>query len=455
MLPLYFSEITTALGSPCSLEGQFNGVCTDTRKIVKDSLFIALIGENFDGHSFVNTALENGAKCVVVSRDCSLGNKQIIVKNTRQALLDLAGYYRSLFDIPVVGVTGSVGKTTTKEMIHTVMSSKYKTLKNEGNLNNEIGVPLTLFNLDKSYEAAVIEMGMNNFGEISRITAAAKPTCAVISNIGVSHIENLGSREGILKAKLEILEGMNDTAPLFLNGDDDMLSKAETGNHPVTYYGLNAKYCAYNAQAITSSLDETEFACGFIGGTVKACLPFTGRHNIYNSLAALAVGNYHGISIEQGLEALKGYKTTGLRQKIVKNHSITFIEDCYNASPDSQAAAMSVLGETDCKRKIAVVGDMLELGDYSEKAHRLVGKYAFDNGVDILVTCGERAKWSAEEAEKLGVKEIYSFTNHEDVTDFLANTVKEDDCILFKASRAMKLEEIIYALYDRLEKQFT
>ncbi len=453
MLPMTFREAAAAVHSSTVLEGSFSGVCTDSRKITPDSLFIALSGENFDGHAFAAKALEDGAAAVIVEKDCGFGDRQILVKNTRLALLDLAGYYRSLFKIPVVGITGSVGKTTTKEMIHAVMSSKYNTLKNEGNLNNEIGVPLTLFRLEPCHEAAVIEMGMSGFGEISRMTAAVKPDVAVISNIGVSHIEKLGSREGILRAKLEIMESMAPDAPVIVNGDNDLLPGADYGTHPVTLYGIINDNCACKALDITSTDDETAFTCGFGDGPVRACLPFTGRHNIYNALAAVAAGVKLGISVADGMEALKNYKTTGLRQKIVKAHGMTFIEDCYNASPDSQAAAMAVLGSMTCSRRIAVVGDMLELGDYSVKGHRLVGKYAADNKIDILFTYGERAKDSAACARENGIADVRCFTDKGELIAELADELKEGDAVLYKASRGMKLEEVIYGVYDILDEE--
>ena len=450
MLPLTYKEAAAATGSETPLEGRFTGVSTDTRKITPGSLFIALAGENFDGHAFAAAALEKGAGAVMAEKDCGLGDRQILVSSTHDALLSLAGYYRSLFNIPVVGVTGSVGKTTTKEMTHAVLSAKYNTLKNEGNLNNEIGVPLTLFRLEKEHEAAVIEMGMNHFGEISRMTKAVKPDVAIISNIGVSHIENLGSREGILKAKLEILEGMKSDAPVVLNGDDDMLVKADTLLHPVTYYGITNSSCAYKAFDITSTDEETEFAIGFAGGPLRVCLPFKGRHNISNALAAVAAGELLGIPVSQGAEALKNYRTTGLRQKIVKQSGITFIEDCYNASPDSQAAAMAVLGSMDTGRKIAVIGDMLELGSYSEEAHRLVGKYAADNRADIVFTYGERSLVSAKSAKENGVSDVRSFTDKVHLARELARELKPGDAVLFKASRGMKLEEVIYNVFELL-----
>ena len=450
MLPMTYKEAARAVGSESVLEGSFDSISTDSRKIVPGCLFIALPGEVFDGHAFAGKAVEDGASAVMVEKDCGLGDLQIMVKSTRKALLDLAGHYRSKFNIPVIGITGSVGKTTTKEMIYSVVSSKYNTLKNEGNLNNEIGVPLTLFRLDSSHEAAVIEMGMSGFGEISAMTKAVRPDAAVITNIGVSHIEMLGSREGILKAKLEILEGMKEDAPLILNADNDLLAGVTAGKHPVIRYGIQTDDCAYKALEITSTDAETAFTCSFGGGPVRVCLPFAGRHYIYNTLAAIAAGEILGIDPKDGLEALKSYETTGMRQKMKKAGGITFIEDCYNASPDSQQAAMAVLGNMNCRRKIAVAGDMLELGSYSVTGHRLVGEYAAANGVDILYTYGERALDTAARAKELGVEDVRSFNDKPALVDDLAATVKEGDAVLFKASRGMKLEEVIYCLYDAL-----
>lgn len=452
MIPLKFKEAAAAVKSSTELCGSFDSVCTDTRKITQGSLFIAIKGENFDGHDFAQKAIESGAQAVICERDCGLGDRQILVESTRLALLDLAGYYRSLFKIPVIGITGSVGKTTTKEMTHAVMSSKYNTLKNEGNLNNEIGVPLTLFRLDKTHEAAVIEMGMSGFDEISRMTKAVKPDAAIISNIGVSHIEHLGSREGILRAKLEILHGMKPDAPVVLNADDDMLITVRPGAHPVTYYGIENEKSIFKAFDITSKENETELTVGFNGGSGRVSLPFPGRHNVYNALAAVAAGSLFGIEPLDGFEALKSYVPAGMRQRINKKFGMTFIEDCYNASPDSQAAALAVLGSINAKRKIAVIGDMLELGAVSESAHYEVGKKAAQNGIDAVFTYGERALQTAKGASDGNVATVKSFLNKEELSKELIGFLEQGDAVLFKASRGMKLEEVIFSVYGAFEK---
>ena len=450
MIPIKFRDAAKAVKSTSELSGSFDCVCTDTRKITDGCLFIAIKGDNFDGHDFASKAIENGAQAVIVEKDCGLGDKQILVESTRQALLDLAGYYRSLFNIPVVGITGSVGKTTTKEMTHAVMSVKYNTLKNEGNLNNEIGVPLTLFRLDKTHEAAVIEMGMSGFGEISRMTKAVKPDVAIISNIGVSHIEHLGSREGILKAKTEILEGMKEDAPVILNADDDMLITLRPGAHPVIYYGIENEKTLLKASDITSKENETELTVGFNGGSGRVSLPFPGRHNVYNALAATAAGSVFGIDAKDAFEALKNYVPAGMRQRINKKFGMTFIEDCYNASPDSQAAALAVLGEMKGGRRIAVIGDMLELGSVSEKAHYGVGEKAAENKIDAVFTYGERSLEVARGAADGNVPCVKSFNDKSALAKELVAYLKEGDSVLFKASRGMKLEDVIFAVYESL-----
>ncbi len=451
MIPMTFKEAAQAVKSTTVLSGSFNCICTDTRKIEKGCLFIAIKGENFDGHDFAAKAIENGAEAVLCHKDCGLGERQILVEDTRLALLDLAGHYRSKFNIPVIGITGSVGKTTTKEMTHAVMSSKYNTLKNEGNLNNEIGVPLTLFRLDKTHEAAVIEMGMSGFNEISRMTKAVRPDVAIISNIGVSHIEKLGSREGILKAKLEILHGMKADAPVILNGDDEMLVTVRPGAHPVIYYGIENVNSLFKAFDITSKESETELSVGFNGGWGRVSLPFPGRHNVYNALAAVAAGMQFGIDVNDGLEALKNYVPAGMRQRINKKCGITFIEDCYNASPDSQTAALNVLAGLNAKRTVAVIGDMLELGDVSQKAHYGVGEKAAENKIDAVFTYGERSLETAKGARDGGVETVKSFNEKNELSKELVAFLEQGDAVLFKASRGMKLEDVIYSVYESLD----
>ncbi|MCR5150059.1 MAG: UDP-N-acetylmuramoyl-tripeptide--D-alanyl-D-alanine ligase [Clostridiales bacterium] len=454
MIAVKFSLAAAAVGSQCDLEGSFDKISTDTRDISPGCMFIAVKGERFDGNDFAADAVASGAACALVERDCGLGLRQIIVPDTRKAMLQLAGFIRNQFDIPVIGVTGSVGKTSTKEMIALVMSSKFKTLKNTGNLNNEIGVPKTVFEITGDTQAAVIEMGMNHFGEISALTRAIKPTTAVISNVGVSHIENLGSREGILKAKLEITEGMPDGAPLIINADNDMLKTVRDDNHRIVTYGIEGEKCMFRAVNVVCGFDSVSFDLYIDGENCgEISVPSGGKHTVYNALAATAAGVVNGIKPQECAKALKGFINTGMRQKIARLNGITFIEDCYNASPDSQKAAMQVLGKTGSGRKIAVIGDMLELGDYSETAHKNVGLYAAENGVDILFSFGRDSEKAGENAKNLGVKTTKHFTDKNELADELFSIIKPGDAVLFKASRGMKLEEVISRVYKSFEHE--
>lgn len=448
MEAMTLKEIAAASGGELFGEdGVITEIGTDTRKTEKGSLFVAIEGENFDGHDFCSVASEKGAAAVMVHKkpDCEI--PYILVEDTRKAQLRLAEYYRKKFDIPVAGVTGSVGKTTTKEMTYAVLSSKYKTLKTQGNLNNDIGVPNMVFRLDGSYEAAVFEMGMSNAGEISALSKTTRPTAAVISNIGVSHMENLGSRENILKAKLEILDGMEKDAPIALNGDDEFLKNVKLSGRKVVYYSVENDKSDYKAENITQHDGETEFDIICKKGRYHAVIPTIGLHNVYDALAGFTVGVLCGIDESCCAKALSSYETTGMRQRIVKRGGMTFIEDCYNASPDSQKAGVNALTGIEAKRHIAVMGDMLELGKISKEAHYSVGEYVAKSNVDILCTYGEDSKNTAKGARDTGMESVIEFTDKEKLAKYLLETLREGDCVSFKASRGMKLEDVIEIVY--------
>lgn len=444
-------EIAMAVGGTVDAEKQINDVCIDSRKVQMGCLFVAIKGENFDGHDFINLAIKNGAHAVMSHKKIKCDVPVIMVEDTSKALLDLSGYYRSRFDIPVVALTGSVGKTTTKEMISEVMSVKYKTLKTQGNLNNEIGLPMTLFGLDRSFEAAVIEMGMNHSGEISRLSKATRPTIGVITNIGVSHIENLGSRENILKAKLEMLDGIQWGSKIILNGDNDLLSKVEDSSYNIQMFGIENKNNTVSATDI-KMLDEcTKFTVLYSGEKQSVTLPALGLHNVYNALAAILVGLEYEISLKDCAKALENYKPSGMRQRIKKIGDITFIEDCYNSSPDSVKASLCTLKDMGKGRKIAVLGDMLELGEISNQAHCESGLQVAKNKIDMLFTFGEMSKYTVETARQNGVDTAYSFDDKEKLAQKLKDTITSGDTVLFKASRGMLLEEVIEAVYENFE----
>lgn len=447
---LKLSEIAEACGGEYNVDCEINGVCIDTRKITKGCLFICIRGERFDAHQFAQEALDKGAAAVMIHKDIDVNGSFVKVADTSKALLDLGGYYRSRFNLHLVGLTGSVGKTTTKEFTYLVVNSKYNAIKTLGNLNNEIGLPQMLFQLDSTTEAAVIEMGMNHFGEIHRLSTAAKPTIALITNVGTSHIENLGSREGILKAKLEILDGLKKGSTLILNGDNDMLSTVKNDEYNIVFYGIeNGDFKAGN---IVQGENVTSFDISYFGKTQKVTIPTIGIHNVYNALSAFAVGYFLDIDPQLSADALKSYVPEGMRQKSVSHGGVTFIEDCYNASPDSMKAAINTLSDTKGNKKIAVLSDMLELGDYSETAHTEVGKIVSDAGIDYLLTVGEMSNYITQSALDNGMKNAFHFDSKVELTDKLLELLEAGDTVVFKASRGMKLEEVIHNVYDRWGK---
>lgn len=418
------------------------GLEKDNRNVKTGDLFIAIRGENFDGHDFVSLAAKSGAVAALVEREipnCPIPTLR--VEDTVRGLQEIAHGYRKEFSPLVVGVTGSVGKTTTKEMIASVLSAKYNTLKTIGNYNNEIGLPFTICNLERGHEAAVIEMGMNHFGEISRLTRVTQPDIAVISAIGQSHIEFLGSKEGILRAKLEILEGLSPDGCAVLNGDDPMLwSLSGTLPFETIYYGVKNPAVQVFGAARIETLDQIRFTVREIPDT-EFVIHCGGIHNLQNAMAAIAVGKKLGLSPEELRRGLDLFENTGMRQKVIACGGKTIINDSYNANPDSMRAALQVLGDIK-GRRIAVLADMLELGEHAEDAHRELGRLAKEKADMILVT-GSMATCVAEGAQGADVR-IF------DCADALADTLRliwrDGDTVLVKASRGMRLERIVEKL---------
>lgn len=446
-------EAAAALGLPqMQAQATLADVCTDTRKIQPGSLFVCLRGERFDGHSFASQAAQLGAAALLVDHPVDADVPQLVVTDTGKALLQLAGWYRRRFQLPVVGLTGSVGKTTTKEFIALVLGAKYNTLKTQGNLNNEIGVPQMLFRLEDSHTAAVIEMGMNHFGEISRLTRAVAPTVGLITNIGVSHIENLGSRAGILQAKLEILEGMAPDAPLIVNMDNDMLRTVKLGDRPLLTFAIDDQSADFTATDIAEQGSTTTFTVHHSAFTQPVTIPTVGIHNVYNALAAMAVGYVTGVDPAAAASALANYVPAGMRQNLVQVGGVQVIEDCYNASPDSMRAALQTLGKLPVRRRYAVLGAMLELGDYAKEAHTQVGKMAAENGIDGVLAYGADAAYIVEAAKQSGLENARLFDTKEALAQSLAQQVQPGDGVLFKGSRGMHLEDVMHTVYERWEK---
>lgn len=446
-------EAAAALGLPqMQAQATLADVCTDTRKIQPGSLFVCLRGERFDGHSFAPQAAQLGAAALLVDHPVDADVPQLVVTDTGKALLQLAGWYRRRFQLPVVGLTGSVGKTTTKEFIALVLGAKYNTLKTQGNLNNEIGVPQMLFRLEDSHTAAVIEMGMNHFGEISRLTRAVAPTVGLITNIGVSHIENLGSRAGILQAKLEILEGMAPDAPLIVNMDNDMLRTVKLGDRPLLTFAIDDQSADFTATDIAEQGSTTTFTVHNSTFIQPVTIPTVGIHNVYNALAAMAVGYVTGVDPVAAASALANYVPAGMRQNLVQVGGVQVIEDCYNASPDSMRAALQTLGKLPVHRRYAVLGAMLELGDYAKEAHTQVGKMAAENGIDGVLAYGADAAYIVEAAKQAGLENARLFDTKEALAQSLAQQVQPGDGVLFKGSRGMHLEDVMHTVYERWEK---
>ena len=429
---------------------EVSGVSTDTRTIPKGALFVAVKGERFDGNDYIEQAAQSGAAAAISDRaagSVAADIPVIYVEDSRAAQLKLARYHRDKLSVKLCGVTGSVGKTSTKDMIYAVLAAKFTTLKTEGNFNNDIGLPRTLFGLNEAHGAAVIEMGMSDLGEISVLSEAAHPECAVITNIGWCHIENLKTRENILKAKLEILDGMESGAPLIVCGDDEYLGRLtaeQTGSHRLVKYGLSGENDVF-ASDIKHVEGGEEFTLNHNGNKYKAKIPAVGEHHILNALAAFAVGVEFGMSAEETVPAFMNYESSGMRQRIEKRGDITVILDCYNASPTSMKSALSVLSTMN-GRKIAVLGDMLELGEQSRQLHAGIAEYS--DFADVFYLYGYEMSALCDELTKKGVPVTHS-EDKEALTKALSENIKSGDVILFKGSRGMKMEEIAEKIGDK------
>jgi len=436
------SQVLSYVGIKGGDESIITDICTDSRLITPESLYLPLKGEKFDGHDFIPQALEKGAAAVLSEREGD-GKKIFRVPSTQEALGAIAAGYRSSLHPKVVGITGSVGKTTTKDMIAHVLSSAFVTHKTQGNFNNEIGLPKTLFALKPEHQAAVVEMGMSHKWEISRLTRIAKPDIAVITNIGSSHIEYLGSREGIRDAKLEITEGLPKNGVLIINGDEPLLTeRKESLPFTVKTFGIENEKADYRAENITEDPEKTTF-------TLRG-VPFTlfviGRHHILNALAAAAVGECLGMTLQQIARALESFMPqSAMRQAVSEVKGVKIITDCYNASPESMHAGFSVCRSIPVKgRRFAVLGVMRELGDFAPALHAKVGDEAKDL-FDRIFIFGK----GAEDYRK-GAPDAVLFETHEELTKALLKEVREGDLVLFKGSRLNYLEKVSEAFQNSL-----
>lgn len=416
-------------------------VVTDSRIVESGDLFVPFCGETFDGHDYIDNVLKNGAVAAMSEKDIKSENGAVIkVKSTLDALGAIAAEYLRLYPIPVVGITGSVGKTSTKDMISAVLERKFDILKSTGNHNNEIGMPLTILEKEENHNMAVLEMGMSAFGELDYLANIARPDVAVITNIGMSHIENLGSQEGILKAKLEICNYFGSGNVLFVNGDDKFLKDIKK-DFPIIRYGLGEQ-CDVRAEDIKNNgILGSDFTLIMDGKKYPAEVKAPGMHNVYNALAAIAVGVHYGISPEECIKGVAAAEMTDMRMSIEKSGETIILKDFYNAAPDSIRASLEVLKTVEGHRRVAVLGDVLEMGSFAEKEHKKLGK-SVNDAADVLITAGENAKFIAEGAKDAGMSEVISFDDTDAAAENIGNIVKDGDCILIKASRGMKFEKI-------------
>lgn len=432
-------------------ESRYMAVSTDTRTIQKDSIFIALKGENFNGNHYAAEASKRGAAvCIVDELPNSTGDFDsdtvvIKVQSSKEALLSLAKYYRSRLKLKVVGITGSTGKTSTKDLVAAVLATKYKVFKTKGNFNNEIGLPLMIFKLTDEYDVAVLEMGMSNLGEIHRLADVSRPDLGIITNIGVSHIEYLKTRENILKAKMEITDFFSGNNTLIVNHDNDLLKTINTSSYKLIRISSEEENADYKAKNIALDEQSIHFTVADNSGDISPEFNFDipGKHNVLNSLLAIACGKELGIAYEEMLESRYNLEFTSMRLDIVKGNKFTIIDDCYNASPDSMKAALDVLSNMAGKRKIAVLGTMKELGEESYRLHKEVSEYADSIKVDLLITVGE-FKNAFKEGFSKG--EFIAFQSTEEAIEHLSKIIETDDVVLVKASRSMKFETIIEKL---------
>ncbi|AND85249.1 UDP-N-acetylmuramoyl-tripeptide--D-alanyl-D-alanine ligase [Clostridium tyrobutyricum] len=456
-------DIVKAIDGKIIFEGiyeGFNNVNSDTRKIEKKDLFIALKGENFNGNNYIKQASEKGASICIVDEinydDSEIRPYTTIIKveNTRSALLDLAQYYRSILDIKVIGITGSVGKTSTKDLVAAALSYKFKVFKTEGNFNNEIGLPHMIFKLDNSYDIAVLEMGMNNLGEIHNMAKAAKPDIAVITNIGTAHIGRLKSRENILKAKLEITDFFSSENILVLNNGNDLLSTVKSNKFKINTVSLNdrSNLSAFNIKLMENSIEfsvkENDFD---INEKIDVMAP--GKHSVINSLLAVMCARLFKLTYNEIRLGFKNLETTKMRLEIIQGKKFKIINDCYNANPDSMKAAIDVLSDFDGNRKIAVLGTMGELGEKSQELHEEIGEYASKLGVNLLIALGEYSIYYKRGFEKLSInnRKIMEFKNYDEAVNFLTGSyIETGDVLLVKASRTMRFESIVEKLKENI-----
>ena len=436
-------------GENIPADTEAEGVVIDSRQVGKNYIFVAIKGERVDGHDFVRDVFEKDALAMIAERELDTDRPYILVESSLEALKKLAAYYREGLDTKIVGITGSVGKTSTKEFISSVLGQKYKVLKTEGNFNNEIGVPLTLFKIRDFHEVAVIEMGISDFGEMHRLSYMVRPDICVMTNIGLCHLENLGSRDGILKAKSEIFDFASRDAVAVLNMDDDKLySVKEVKNRKPVYYGMNRNADVYAESVEANGIYGTK-AVIFLkkeDKKIEVKIPLPGKHMVYNAMAAATVGEILGLGAEEIRQGIENIQSVGGRLHIIETEKYTIIDDCYNANPVSVRSSLDVLNNAE-ERKVAILGDMFELGADEKKLHYQLGEYFKEKQIDMATLAGKLSENTYQGIRDSGAAtQVYYYKTLEDLLDYLDIMVQEKDVILVKASHSMHFEKIVEKL---------
>jgi len=435
------------VGDTALLGREISAVTTDSRQVSKDCLFAAIKGERVDGHDFISSAFKSGALCVLAEHlpEGELGGAVILVSDTVEALGALAGFYRGGFDIPIIGVTGSVGKTTAKEMLSHVLEQRFRVHKTLKNLNNNLGVPLTLFGLDDSYEAAVVEMGISHFGEMSQLGRMVRPKYALYTSIGAAHLEFLGDYDGVLRAKTEMLEYLAPDGAVFINGDDPTLRKLSCTRRIVSF-GLGEGCDVRAVDVKLLGAEGTEFTVTAGDRAFRVKTGSFGLHMVTAALGAAAIGMELGLMDREIAEGIAQYSPVGGRSALERTEKLTIINDCYNANPTSVMSALDSLALLPCTRRVAVLGDMLELGEKSAELHRECGEHAAVKGIDVVVTTGELSLNTYEGAMETGCPDAMHFGTREELIAALPSIVREGDAVLVKASHSRKFDEIVEGL---------
>lgn len=430
---------------------KITGVEKDSRFIEEGFLYIPFVGARVDGHDFIPQVFGKGALCTLSEKELpDVQGPYIKVASTGQALKDIAEFYREQLDCQIIGITGSVGKTSTKEIIASVLEEKFDVLKTEGNYNNEIGMPLTILKIRDHHEIAVIEMGISDFEEMHRLAKVSKPDVCVITNIGTCHLENLGDRDGVFKAKTEMFDYAKDHCFVVLNGDDDKLIhvKEVNGSTPL-FFGIDTEQKVYIEEYEQMGVKGTKAKIKYFDRSFDTMIPIPGYHMLYNAMAATCIGVHFDMTLDEIDAGIRKLKAIGGRNHIFDAGGMTIIDDCYNANPMSMKASLEVLSQAE-GRKVAILGDMFELGANEEKLHGTVGKAAVELGIDCVICIGKLAKNIAD-AARMGKSEVYYFEQKEDFEEHLFEYIKTGDTVLIKASNGMKFKTLVHKV-EQIEK---